>query len=403
MMRIAICSWKTSGRDFDILAPIDWYLRHNGFVTEWFHPYDYYAVLNWSPNGVIFANTGGAPENIACCKALKKQGVLIFSCISEGLFRSDDIEEFVWGWNKEHLLLEDCVFYWSNKQLEMAKATYPEVQKTGLVAGYTGIDKYFFSTKVEPEYEIGIAGFDFNRVSHIKYYSQIAEKQRKFIECLVKQPKIQKILFRPHPGDYGQRPLEMPVGAQCSKITVERENVGILESINNCLIWVAYNSSTTVDAKLFGRHTLLYNPDGRDVFSDLIEEIESHSSIETAIERIVEILGSDQKNAVPYLSEEFRAAYGHLDGMNHKRTAQILIERLSCEKVKMLSLPRRILYLFMSKITVMRFNMALAFYRLFNAKKYEKKRAVISGFNQTDFVKNFSKISQDLVKFHGLR
>ena len=402
-MKIAICSWKTSGRDFDILAPIDWYLQTKGFVTKWFHPYDYYAVLNWNPSGVILANTGGAPENVACCKALKKKGILIFSCISEGLFRSDNIEEFVWGWNKENLLLEDQVFYWSDKQLKMAKAAYPEVQKNGLVAGYTGIDKYFFSSRSVPKYDVGIAGFDFNNVSHIDYYAQMADKQRKFIDCLIEHPKIQKILFRPHPGDYGQWPLELSVGVNSTKLTVETENVGILESINNCAIWVAYNSSTTVDAKLFGRHTLLYNPDGRDFFSDLIEEIECHSSVQTAIDRIVGILGSEQKNSVPYLSEKFRVAYGHLDGMNHKRTAQILIERLSCEKIKMLSLPRRILYLFMSKITGMRFNMALAFYRLFNAKKYEKKKAVISGFNQTDFVKNFSKISQDLVKFHGLR
>lgn len=58
---------------------------------------------------MVITNTIGAIENFELARIIEKSNFLLFSHVSEGMFRESDIEEFVWDWGKQDKTLEQKV------------------------------------------------------------------------------------------------------------------------------------------------------------------------------------------------------------------------------------------------------------------------------------------------------
>lgn len=141
--KIIIPLWSTSGRDFQIIMPIVYYLEEiKGYDVKIISIWDWYITDKYKPDLVLFANTIGGHTNLKFVKYLRSKGYKIISLSSEGNFREWQVEQFFWGLNKEKILHENKNLLWSQRCLDMVIKRYPELKPQLGVSGGVGFDRY---------------------------------------------------------------------------------------------------------------------------------------------------------------------------------------------------------------------------------------------------------------------
>lgn len=141
--KILIPLWSTSGRDFQTIMPIVYYLEEiKGYDVKIISIWDWYIAEKYKPDLILFAGIGGGNANIKFAKYLKSKGYRIVSLSPEGNFREWQVEQFFWGLNKEKILLEDENFLWSQRCLNMVVKKYPQLKPYLGVSGAVGFDRY---------------------------------------------------------------------------------------------------------------------------------------------------------------------------------------------------------------------------------------------------------------------
>lgn len=280
-------------RDRNVATLVNNYLRLCGLrvscgsVFEGFHLID---VLK--PRLLFITNATGALINYQLVKYAKIKGIKVLTLVSEGNFQESNIEQFVWGWNYERMMYEDYNIQWSNRTREMSISHYPYLESKIKVSGSVGLDAYNIFPKLQKsdflikhnksKYSkvIGVGCWDFGILypSDPRYIlfqnifsdSDIArfkEDQLSFnsilLEVIKANPNI-LFLLKEHPGNTAD--LDM---SGIDK-TDSYDNVLILkkESIVDCIaisdFWLTYESTTVIEAWMFGKQTGLINPSGVD-------------------------------------------------------------------------------------------------------------------------------------------
>ena len=107
-------SFSSSGRDVDIVEPVLSYLeikyRLNivrGCVRDFV-----YMLEKYQPKALI-CGIKGSDYNVKIVKYAKELGVKIIAYEGEGDYLESKVEEFYWGWNKQHEILADLEMIWS--------------------------------------------------------------------------------------------------------------------------------------------------------------------------------------------------------------------------------------------------------------------------------------------------
>lgn len=295
------------------------------------------------------SNTTGAIENVEISRLIKRSSIPLFSHVSEGMFRESEIEEFVWGWNKFEKKFSEIVSgVWSKKSFYMALRAYPEAKKVYKVSGAIGFDKYSIlnENKIESRgYSkiIGYAGFDFNNIRSKKeyfikskgeeFYDDIMNKAQLINDILmnlVDNNKDTLFLLKAHPGDGILEPVEFNGLKFFENVKVVERNVGIVQVIASCDIWLSYNSSTNLEAWLLNKPTIAFNTDEKTFSSDVLYGAVCENDV-NKIQGHIDELYNDNKiddfDAKKELRNKLISDYiGFSDGMNHVRFMSFLKE-----------------------------------------------------------------------------
>ena len=387
-LKIAICSWQTKGRDYDLTFPLMYLCKKLNHNIRYFHPTFRFDILSWSPDIIFITNSNGAIENVKFIRLARKYNIPTYSHISEGLFREKDIDEFVCGWNKQNEMLENLTLFWSKEQLDMTLKYYPEKEINSVVSGALSIDKYFLhNVTANKNYEIGIAGFDFNSII-LKTQCEI-EKQ-KYIKSanaqylLIKQilklfPEI-NIIFRPHPGDSNAHPLEIG-DIQSDRLTICNHE-SLLETINSCKIWISFNSTTSIDARLMGVHSILYNPDDTISFIENQKIIPRYSNAKDIINEITDCL--QNKNDKTNKASDLKKLFGFLDGKNFIRAYNVIINHYESEDDNNFKITDKFLMKVLNKIQRIRINAKRLYLKFFFPDKLLKYNLHLNNFDLDD-------------------
>jgi len=283
--------WNGKGRDVDIVEPVLSYLELKyglRIVRECIANFEY-KFLKYKPTMLVISNGGGARVNVDAVKYAVKRGIKVVTLISEGDYK-EDVENFFWKWNKEHIFYEDLHLEWSQRNIALIHAHIPGSENYNIkVSGATGFDRYkilpfmqkeAFLTKYNKEnYKkiIGIAGWGFDLLyqdsscgpakpctkDEINFHKESKKCLRDIYKKLIEHNKDILFILKYHPAILQKELTEF------HKLDMH-ENIILFgareESIDNLInvsdIWIAYESTTCLEAWLLKKPTMLVNPLG---------------------------------------------------------------------------------------------------------------------------------------------
>jgi hypothetical protein len=353
--------WSSQGRDFEIDLPLMYFFEK---ILKWKVQYisifNLPKILSINPDMVIMSNTTGAGENINISRLIEKSGIPLFSHVSEGMFRENDIEEFVYGWNKkEKRFSETFSTVWSKKAYDMSLMNFPNLYGFYKISGAIGFDKYQLNLKEKIDTKdfkkvIGYAAFDFNNIVSKKEYFIKELGEEKFINFIKISEKINKLLYKliknnldilfllkPHPGDGEKEPLEFKDLGKFQNTHIVSKEIGIVTTIFNSDIWINYNSSTNLEAWLLNKPSISFNTDEKMFSSDVLYGSileEDFNKIQKYIDEFYNIGKIEAFEEKKELREKLISEYiGFSDGLNHVRFMSFLkpyIEKMENEKFK---------------------------------------------------------------------
>lgn len=359
---ILCLEWGTKNRDSNILMPVLVYLKkEKGYKIELDNLA--YAVLKLvicRPKMLLVANPAGAPELSRVIKYAYSLGIKTVSLISEGDVVDDPVraQEFFWGWNFERKCYLDLFLLWSERSRGIFEKYIPESRKFNIkVSGATGFDKYkllkstymtkeLFCTKYNKKYSkiIGMTSWGFSECfAGIKF----DEEQRQFYikSCL----KLREILYeiisglddvlfvlRPHPGEISEENEFVGLQELKNVIFISAKDESIMDNINVCDLWMAYESTTCMEAWLLDKPTVLINPYPIECARSVIHKgspvMRDADSVVSCIE---EFYQTGKIESFECLEGErgkiIQDVIGYSDGKNHTRAAQEIVNIMQCD------------------------------------------------------------------------
>ena len=292
--------WPQSERDKAILSPVIEALRtktnYRVFLKSIFNSFYYYLTL--SPDVVVVANFSGSSMNHIFCKFAYLRGTKVVSLISEGVIADGYEKELFWGVNKDKTLYVDRYLLWNNDLRKKFSDFCPQYADRFAVTGATAFDRFFkkepianrFLANRKEKYKgiISYAGwafdlfesgpyFDSHRDEFIEHYG-IGQLERfrtdrlmvfDILKKLVKENSEFFFIFKYHPGTINTENTEITsYFKDCENVLVigpeNSQKITIYDLINASDLWLAYESTTAVEAWMMNKQTIFINPSGDD-------------------------------------------------------------------------------------------------------------------------------------------
>ena len=356
---------SSSSRDRVMATLVCNYLRMQGLLVEERSVFDGYDALNsLKPRLLFMTNTTGAPENLELMRYAKSRGYLGVSLISEGNFTRDTAnhQEMIWGWNKQRNLEEDLYLLWSERTRLITLQHHPELEGRVGVSGGVGFDNYSlgkrqlnkreilsFWEKQEYEKIIGIGCFDFGTMYPEDYRYSInlksftSEQIQRFrndgvgfdsVLASVASANLD-ILFivKQHPGEkLGHKASGTVKLSKLPNVLVVKNELSIFDCISLSDFWLTYESTTALEAWIFGKQTCLLNPSGRDFPRDIL--ISEGSPAYVNAEELMHAIEHFYINGIlPGFNEREKHRHQIIeqtiqwdDGLNHVRAGNAILD-----------------------------------------------------------------------------
>ncbi|KIM12168.1 MAG: hypothetical protein KU38_04515 [Sulfurovum sp. FS08-3] len=409
--------WPQSDRDLHIVLPVLTYLKKRFSVTyqtvSIFN--GYYYILKHKPKMIIISNFQGAGVNNEIVKTAFLSGIKIVTLISEGNVKKEELEQFLWGWNRDKKFYVDKMLVWSKRSENIFLSRYPDLQSQLSTTGATGFDRYKLLTFM-PKHDflnenqlkfkkiIGIAAWSFDHMygdyfkQHEKHYLDVFSQEQIDMHRndLVKLQIIYKklieynkdILFilRYHPGTIDFEKNEFYCLEHYNNVFVsnrfQNNQYMISDLINISDIWIGYETTTALEAWLLGKQTFLINPTRSDFIR---ENVHKGSPIVKTTEEAQKLIDEFYSNctikAFENLEKErkkiIKDTIEYDDAKNHQRAAEEIIKVFNEEdrKIKFsikiyFQAARQILKLILSK-TIFKNRWPNLKYKSDFAKKYQ--------------------------------
>ena len=288
---------STPNRDRIVSTLISNYLRYQGFSVHEGCVFNGFELIRKLKPRLFFINGAiGAKINFELVKFAKSRGIHVVSLSAEGNFTEDKnvgIGPFFWGWNHSKKLVEDFNLVWSERVKGMIVAEYPELTSRIKVSGGVGFDVYqiddkipkrdFLSkyNKLEFETVVGVGCWDFGTMYKEDYrHSEILKRftleeierfkndgvifNKIILQVVKNNPEI-LFIFKEHPG----RQLEHKSSAiegvdKFPNVLIFKREESVDKCINASDLWLVYESTTAMEAWLYGKNTFKINPTGID-------------------------------------------------------------------------------------------------------------------------------------------
>ena len=346
MKSIIFVEWATHGRDFEIdLSLIYFFEKVLKWNVQYLSIFNLPKILSSNPDLIIMSNTIGADINTNFSKQAKENGFLLFSHVSEGLFRESNIRDMVFGRSEE--LYEVHSTYWSKKSYNMALKHFPEIFNKVFYTGSLSHDKYrIYSTTNQIDTRgyskvVSYMSFDFHTLIANKEQFEkrlgkhLVSLQLKHIELinrildeLIANNSDILFLLKPHPGDGNKIPMEL-IGLDKYSNVNFLYNVSTVDIINSSDMVLNFQSSTNLEAWLLDKPTVTIFED-KEFFE--IYEVTKGSVNISNIKDLQKIVDEFYEKGKIKLFEEKKEVRGKLikdfiafdDGLNHIRFMSFL-------------------------------------------------------------------------------
>lgn len=346
------------------------YLRHQGLnvVEQGIHGWKYH-LHKYRPRLFFITNTVGAQLNFEATKYAHEMGIKTLSLVSEGNYvASDDVqfmEKLIWGWNIDRKLQQDVMLHWSVRAKNIMTRFFPETQPQLGVAGSVGFDRYailpvigrseFLKRHGKAEYRkvVGFACWnfgicyegDFNYpIAFQRYGKEGVERFKKdglelnaiLLEIVKARPDI-LFLIKEHPGNrFGERGAATEGFSEQDNVLIIKNEEGIEDCIAVSDVWWSYESTTALEAWLFGKETALINPSGTDfIRTALYKGSPNFGNAQAAIKAIDDFFQTQKIEGfdalAPYRHQAVEDIMQWDDGLNHVRAGNAILDLLEAE------------------------------------------------------------------------
>ncbi len=282
---ILCLEWTTKGRDSNILMPVLVYLKKEKDYKIKLSSlaYSVLKLVIYRPKMLLVANPTGALELHKVIKYAYYLGIKVVSLISEGDVVDDPVraESFFWGHNRERKCYLDLFLLWSERSRRIFEKFIPESRMFNMkVSGATGFDRYklfqdkfitkeIFCVKYKKKYKriVGITSWGFSKWFADKtdnekrqFYIESCLKLREILKDIISELDDVLFVLRPHPGEISDENEFLELKTLENVIVINPKDETVSDTINVCDIWMAYESTTCLEAWLLDKTTLLINP-----------------------------------------------------------------------------------------------------------------------------------------------
>lgn len=286
---------RDRGRDVEILLPVA-YTMERYFDCEVIYAFiwDMYLMRRLKPYGVLLPNAKGHHMYFEIAKYAYKNHIQVFALESEGHFRTDGTFPY-WGYNTDHFFYQEWVTCWSDRTRQFIRSIARNEQKNKIVlTGGVGFDRYpicnfeprkkFLARFNKEKYQriIGYAGWGFGKIysahkniAHTHIFPEDKNKRWQWIEgqrkhvrdalrFVIEHNPETLFIFKRHPkesfeSDTYEGPNEMNELLDYENVLYFRQEEDIHNLINVSHLWLGFETTTTLEAWLMGKTTILIN------------------------------------------------------------------------------------------------------------------------------------------------
>lgn len=342
--------WPRSDRDLGASLFVLEKLKRKGitYKTKSIFTGKYY-LLKYRPKLLYVSNFSGGKINVEICKFASRLGIKVISNVSEGNFLEENLDEFLWGNCKEKDWFPDKLFLWSDHYKEMVVRKYPELASKIFVSGNVSIDKHLLTNFIGKEtflsnlgkgqdYDsvVVLAAWSFDIVykfSNNEGIEKLSDEQKRkvkiHLEDLVKLQNIYRevveankrtlFVLKYHPATACLDNHEFSEIRNCSNTISSLDyDYMLTDYINICDLWIAYDSTTILEAWALGKPTLLINPttvnfERNEIYkgSDIARSMkEAHSFLKQHIEGVYSICPKLREKREEFIFRTVRSISG---------------------------------------------------------------------------------------------
>lgn len=429
---------SNESRDFYLLIAIIFYLeKFENFEISFEFIWNAHKIKIDKPELVILPNERGNHLYFEVAKYCKENNILVLSHDSEGNFNSEIDYDF-WAYNLNHELSCPILFTWNDRIKKFLLNKYKIDEKRIHLSGAPGFDKYKYLKRINKsellkkynlkkyEHVVGYAGWAFGKL----YNSELSditsnlnmsiESGKKWLECQRDQVeaclesvirKFPNILFilKKHPrenfeSDYRDSRNEMNRLINFPNVLYLKDEEDIQDLIQISDLWMAFESTSIMEAWLMNVPTLMINPDSNFTRTDLY----FGSSLVKNVQDILKVFDLffnqndstffNQKDVTEKRKNIIKNSIGFDDGFNHLRVIKFIKPFLSRVKSP---LKVELNWRFLKFYLLLHFGKYFYSKRIFeNLPKLKKTIWIFENYNLKSIKSKKTKVFQDLDEFY---
>lgn len=358
--------WPNSDRDLHIVTPVLLYLeKHYNLRTKSKSMFQgFYYIWKYRPKLLLASNLEGATINHCIGFSASRLGIKVVSLISEGNVKEENSEQYLWGWNEKKKMYADKKILWSYRSKELFLKKNPELKNKLSVSGATGFDRYSLLKFVDKEKFIKENSLAFTKVVGIAawgfdhFWGEYFEQQKGDFENIYSESQIEMfrndlfklqeiyrelvtnnpdILFilRYHPGTIDLCKNEFYKIREMSNVFISDRSTNLKYNISDLInisdLWIAYESTTALEAWLLKKQTFLINPTRSDFIRENVHKgspvVKDSKQAQKLIDEFF-LSGSIKsfERLEKYREQIIKDTIEWDDGKNHERAAKEVIE-----------------------------------------------------------------------------
>jgi hypothetical protein len=354
--------WSSSGRDRETASLVCNALRRRGHTVVEESIFQYRAALaRHRPKLAYLADPRGSTINYEAAKFARARGFPTVTLTAEGNLAPGLTAERLWGHVRERRLIEDLNLQWSVRARDVALELEPSLAGKLMVAGGVGFDRYRlydFPTKAEwikrhglaYEHAVGYAGSTFDRLdarhpqartfrdawgpaATERFARERAGLNATLARVIEENPSVLFVL-KQHPGALVRDATEIAGLEQHDNALLLNDEEAISDCIAACDLWMAWDSTTCLEAWLLATPTLLINPTGPDFDRDETHRgsviVREPRELQQALHELLEAGRLSAFDALASSRDQIlRNVIQWTDGKNHLRAAHYLEQLLA--------------------------------------------------------------------------
>ncbi len=389
---ILYLDWPNSERDLNISIPVLVYLRKKyGYKIIAKNIYNGLYYLNkYKPKVLFLSNAIGAEINFLVAKYASLSGIKVVTLTSEGNFVEGQMNIFLWGWNKEKKFYHHQQNVWTKRALEIAIKEYPRFKEIAVIGGATGFDKYklfkhlskekFLKQNNLTQYSkvVGITSFGFfEHIQNAEYvkkhnvverfgkeqfqmYLKDLDSLREIYKKLVLENRNTLFVIRTHPITKDIKNTEFSTIYHLDNVFVSNtsnkqqstnnNHLSVMDCISISDIWIAYESTTLIEAWILDKITAVINPSRYDFIREInykgALKRNSFETLDALVKKIINNTDIKEYKDLSNIRKEIIAnTIGYADGNNHKRTGENIhdfIQKIENQKIDTSVIPLKL-------------------------------------------------------------